>query len=63
MIELAHATIRYYGCTLCQAYHEEGQPLYEDHKLFQSKHGIEERSDPTKFVPRGDSAQFVGRLP
>ena len=32
-------TRREYGCVKCQTYHVEGDPLYEAHLYFQSKHG------------------------
>jgi hypothetical protein len=35
-------TIRYYGCVKCQAYHFEGEPLFQEHILDQSKHGIQQ---------------------
>ena len=36
--------IREYGCTRCQVYHIQGlDPLYDDHLMWQSKHGWSER--------------------
>ena len=66
-IALVHAVIREYGCCKCQRdglprWHREGEPLYEAHLHWQSKHGIRERSDPDRFVERGDKDQFVGRI-
>ena len=29
-----------YGCVKCQEIHYEGQPIYREHLLYQSKHGI-----------------------
>lgn len=34
---------RAYGCVRCQDYHYEGEPTFEAHLYFQSKHGIERR--------------------
>lgn len=34
--------IRDFGCVICQAYHREGEPLYEAHLMYKSKHGIRE---------------------
>ena len=32
--------INYYGCVKCQDYHYEPEPIYQDHILSQSKHGL-----------------------
>ena len=50
-IETRHRKVKEFGCVLCQKWHREGEPLYQDHILFQSKHGIRERPDPNAFVP------------
>lgn len=31
----------YYGCVWCQSFHFEGDPLYAQHLLGQSKHGLQ----------------------
>jgi hypothetical protein len=36
-------TIREYGCTRCQKWHTEAEPLFKDHLAFQSKQGIRSR--------------------
>jgi hypothetical protein len=33
---------KHYGCVQCQMYHNEGDPLYTAHLIFQSKHGVQE---------------------
>ena len=35
--------IEEYGCCQCQAWHQKGDPLYDAHLYFQSKHGIRVR--------------------
>lgn len=34
--------LKYYGCTRCQEQHFEGQPLYEQHIMWQDKHSVRE---------------------
>ena len=34
--------ISYYGCVKCQVQHFEDEPIYKQHILRQSKHGIQE---------------------
>lgn len=45
VVELRPKRARYYGCTRCQRNHDEGSELYEAHLPWQSKHGIQERTD------------------
>jgi len=35
-----------YGCCKCQVRHYEGDPLYNDHLKYQSKHGIQPFPNP-----------------
>ena len=45
-------TITDYGCTKCQRFHEKDtDPLYEEHLFFQSKHGIRQWIDCTRYEP------------
>lgn len=32
-------SLKVFGCVLCQKYHTEGDPEFEPHLFFQSKHG------------------------
>lgn len=34
--------LREYGCTRCQTYHREPDPLYREHLVWQSKHSYRE---------------------
>ena len=36
--------VNYYGCCKCQAQHFEGESLYQEHLMSQSKHGIQQVS-------------------
>ena len=53
IIDLHPKRVVDYGCVRCQQYHEEGDPLYEEHKFFQSKHGIREWVDDSRWEPKG----------
>lgn len=37
-----NVVLREYGCVRCQTYHTEGQPLFAEHIMSQSKHGVRE---------------------
>lgn len=39
-----------YGCVICQIYHYEGEKIYTEHILSQSKHGISKRELPEKYA-------------
>lgn len=49
-IDLHPRRVAYYGCVRCQKQHEEDDPLFWEHIYWQSKHGVQEYSDPTKWV-------------
>lgn len=38
-----HVVLAEYGCCRCQGYHREGEPLFEPHLFWQSKHSYRER--------------------
>lgn len=40
--------IRFYECTECRVEHDEIDPLFESHKLKQSKRGVNFRPDPPR---------------
>lgn len=63
MIDMRHATIREYGCTLCQTYHRQGDHDYQAHLLHQSRHGVQERPDPDRFVPPDHPDAYFPTVP
>lgn len=52
---MPHEKVNTYGCTACQTYHQEGEPLYQAHLQHQSKHGI------VRATPR-EASETIARL-
>lgn len=58
-IEMRRITVRYYGCVKCQKEHSEDDgKIFDDHHYWQSKHGIRQRVDNSRFVPRNHPRAF-----